>query len=235
MTDLTQFARTVVAEKASADSGAIAPPANSDELADAVAEAQAEIAAAGEHPAMQREPYGRTLAGLSATLAVFPKMMLRMERAVSEARHPLSPDERAEHMREVVSAAKDGADAGAQRGAAKVVRRIDKAEVKRQASTIGGAFVLGSVLTLGAVFWGGLGQLSNQQIAGIRATLDGVQQMAFRDGPEGAGKWAALAAYNHIEEVIAGCKLTTVAGRRRCDNASLWLDPAMPAGTKQGK
>jgi hypothetical protein len=106
----------------------VAVPAT-DELVAAVAEAQGELALAGEAAAMRRDPYRLVLAALSAALGVFLKSVRRWERAVADviaARDPLSAAERADLVRALVEATKDGAYQATRKEAARMVRTLDR-------------------------------------------------------------------------------------------------------------
>ena len=86
-----------------------ARPAPHDDLDAAVAEAQAEIAAAVEKGGLRRDPLRFVLGALSAALGVFPQAVRRVEAAAETSGSPLPPRAEAELLRRVEDAARRGA------------------------------------------------------------------------------------------------------------------------------
>ncbi len=220
---LVPFARRVAANKAagaaaSASSDGTAPPpddppAAADELEAAVAEAQAKLAEAGETPEMRRDPYRFALAGLSLTIGALPRTVRAWDEAVKDviaARHPLTQKERADLARALVEATKEGAYEGTRKEAARMIRRLDRNLAVRMGLYVGGAFVAGCVLTVGALayFTGG----------------------PFRPDVEAGAAWRELVQLNPDPRPLlaAGEVRTDRTGRRYHAGVSLWMDPSPP-------
>ena len=225
---LVPFARRLVANKArdkvadpaaAASSDGTPPPPNdpapaAGELEAAVAEAQAMLAEAGEAPEMRRDPYRVALAGLSLTIGALPRTVRAWDEAVKDviaARHPFTPEERAELASAVVEATTKGAYEGTRKEAARMIRRLDHGLAIRMGLCVGAAFVLGSALTVGAF-----------------ATLG---QGPFRPDVEGHPAWRELAQNNPDPRpaLAAGeVRVERNTGRRYYAGVSLWLDPSRP-------
>ena len=197
---------------ASASPGAAVPDAG--ELEAAVAEAQAKLARAAESRAMRHDPYQYLLTGLSLTLGALPKTVRRWEQAVQDviaARHPLTPEERADLVRALVEATKDGAYQGTRKEAARMIRRLDRGLAVRMGLYVGGAFVAGCVLTVGALayFSGG----------------------PFRPEAEAGTAWRELVQVNpDPRPALAAGEVRTdrATGRRYYAGVSFWIDPSPP-------
>ncbi len=207
-------------------SGAAYPGAaallDAGELETAVAEAQAKLAQAAASKAMRHDPYQHVLSGLSGTLGVLPKVVRRWEEAVEDviaARHPLTPEERTDLVRELVEATKAGAYEGTRKEAARMIRRLDRGLAVRMGLYVGGAFVAGCVLTVGVLAYLTAGP--------------------FRPDVEAGGAWRELVQLNpDPRPVLAAGEVRTdrATGRRYYAGVSLWLDPSRPppaASTKQ--
>ena len=196
-------------------SGTASPDAtvlDAGELEAAVAEAQAKLAQAAASKAMRHDPYQYVLSGLSGTLGVLPKVVRRWEEAVEDviaARHPLTPEERADLVRELVEATKDGAYEGTRKEAARMIRRLDHGLAVRMGLYVGGAFVAGCALTVGAFVYLTAGP--------------------FRPDVEAGGAWRELVQLNpDPRPILAAGEVRTdrATGRRYYAGVSLWLDPS---------
>ena len=189
-----------------------ATPLDASELETAVAEAQAKLAQAAASKAMRHDPYQHVLCGLSGTLGVLPKVVRRWEEAVEDviaARHPLTQEERADLVRELVEATKDGAYEGTRKEAARMIRRLDRNLAVRMGLCVGGAFMAGCVLTVGVFAYLTAGP--------------------FRPDVEAGGAWRELVQLNpDPRPVLAAGEVRTdrATGRRYYAGVSLWLDPS---------
>lgn len=212
-TEMRQVAEQVVRDAAKRreppkPARARAAPASSDELEEAVTEAQRQLAEAGGAGAFARDPYRLVLAGLSAALGVFPKLVRRTEGSVSSVvaelgrlasavRHPLTDAERATLRREVVEAVGESAR---QAMPAAAVQLVQAARAKERA-TVAAAFaaVVVAICGVGAgAYYAGRSSARAEAIALIaaeRARLEGLQ-----DGPAlplaEATAWATLIRAN---------------------------------------
>lgn len=138
------------------------PPGNADEMDTAVAEAQAQLAAAGATGVLGRDPYRLVLAGLSATVGIFPKVVRRIEASVSAVvvelgglvravRHPLTDAERAAFERGVT----ETIDRAARDILPGVIGALPTAINRRSlALVIGGTSLAVAVVGIGAFFAG---------------------------------------------------------------------------------
>ena len=197
---------------APASPGAVVPDVG--ELDASVAEAQAKLAHAAASKAMRHDPYQHVLTGLSDTIGVLPTMARRWDAAVKDviaARHPLTPEERADLARALVEATKDGAYEGTRKEAARMIRRLDRNLAVRMGLYVGGAFVAGCVLTVGALayFSGG----------------------PFRPDVEAGAAWRELVQLNpDPRPALANAEVRTdrATGRRYHAGVSLWIDPSPP-------
>ena len=226
---LAPLARRIVADKAAGTTspapkgGTVPKPAGqasaaasagsgAGELEAAVIDAQAKLARAGEAAEMRRDPYQLVLAGLSAALGVLPGTVRRWDAAVADviaARHPLTPEERADLVRELVEATKEGAYEGTRKEAARMVRRLDHGLAVRMGLWVDGAFVAGCLLTVGALayFAGG----------------------PFRPDVEAGSAWRDLVQNNPDPRPALGkgeVRTDRNTGRRYYAGVSLWLDPS---------
>ena len=227
---LVPFAQRLAAKKArdkaagSASSDGTAPPPDdppaANELQAAVDEAQARLAEAGDAPEMRRDPYRIALAGLSLTIGALPRTVQAWEEAVEKviaARHPLTPEERADLARALVEATKDGAYEGTRKEAARMIRRLDHTVAVRMGLYVGAAFVAGSLLTAGAFAYFGAGP--------------------FNPDAQAGAAWRELVRLNPDPSPLlaAGEGRTDRTGRRYHAGVSLWMDPSPPppaAGAK---
>ncbi len=198
--------------------------ADAGELNAAVAGAQALLATAAASKAMRHDPYKHILTGLSDTIGVLPTMVRRWEQAVQDviaARHPLTPEERADLARALVEATKEGAFEGTRKEAARMIRRLDRNFAVRMGLYVGAAFVAGCVLTVGTFAHFGAGPFDPDAQAGAA--------------------WRDLVRLNPDPRALlaAGEVRTDRAGRRYYAGVSLWMDPsplppAPPAKPKGG-
>lgn len=221
---------------AAAGGGATAPPAppspestpspsvpTTDELVRAVAQAQGAIAAALADGHLARDPYRFVLAGLSDTLGVLLKTTRRWENAtaaVVAAQHPLSAEERAGLVREVVAAAADGTHRAARKEMAGLERAYHRERATRAGLAVAGAFAAGIAATFGGLWAAGMADVG-----------------PFGRRAQGAAAWAEVAENNPDPRpalAAAGVK-ADAAGRRYYSGVSLWLDPprAPPAADKR--
>lgn len=196
---------------------ALAVP-TTDEFVQAVAAAQGEFARAIEGAELRRDPLRFVLVALSDTLGVLVKTTRRWEGAVGDviaASRPLSQDERASLLREVVGAAKDGALDGANTGmraeARRMIRTLDRGLAVRIGLWVGGAYVAGALTVLGVLLAGQFGPFSRQA--------------------ESAAAWSELEQNNpDPRPALAAGEVRTdrASGRRYYAGVSLWLDPSRP-------
>jgi hypothetical protein len=199
--------------------------ADAGELNAAVAEAQAMLATAAASKAMRHDPYKHILTGLSDTIGVLPTMVRRWEQAVQDviaARHPLTPEERADLARALVEATKEGAFEGTRKEAARMIRRLDHTVAIRMGLYVGAAFVAGCMLTGGVLFATGTGP--------------------FNPDAQAGAAWRELVQNNPDPRALlaAGEVRTDRTGRRYYAGVSLWMDPSplppgAPAKSKGGQ
>jgi hypothetical protein len=191
------------------------------ELPDAAAalrQAQAELQAAAEQAALDRDPLAPVLVGLSSSLGALGAVEARLE----AARPPLDAKERAELTRQLVQACRaDFARAAGQRS--------------RHVALLSG--VGAAVLLLGALGGGYLWGRSAES-AEIRAA-SGVIRAALSDGSASARAWADAIRRNDLVGLLSRCQGRAVwveaNGRRAC-SVPLWLDdPVRPAAPAEPK
>ena len=130
---------------------------------------------------------------------------------VIAARHPLTQEERADLARALVEATKDGAYEGTRKEAARMIRRLDRNLAVRMGLYVGGAFVAGCVLTVGALAYLNAGP--------------------FRPDVEAGAAWRALVQLNpDPRPALANAEVRTdrATGRRYHAGVSLWIDPSPP-------
>jgi len=200
-------------------------PAN-DDLETAVAEAQATLARACDDISVRRDPVRLILEGLSDAIGVLPNTARRMDAAVGAviaARHPMTPEERADLVQALVGATQEGAFQGTRKEAARMIRRLDHGLAVRLGLYVGAAFVAGCVLTVGALayFTGG----------------------PFRPAVEAGAAWRELVQLNpDPRALLASGEVRTdhATGRRYYAGVSLWMDPSptppgAPAKPKGGQ
>lgn len=162
--DETRPANNQPAEKGAARARAPRPrpPANADELGEAVREAQAQLAEAGSTGPFARDPYRIALAGLSVTIGVFPRFVRRIEGSISGVvgeltelvramRHPLTEAERAILTREVVSTIDRAAQESLRSAATAIPRSIDRRSLALVAAALSSSL---AIVGSGAFFAG---------------------------------------------------------------------------------
>lgn len=198
-----------------------------DDLAAAVAEAQAALAAAGDTVAMRRDPLRLVLAGLSSMLDALIKTTRRWEAAtgrvveaaglVEAARQPFPKDERDALVHGVVEASREAVRKGARAEAGAMIRSFDRKVAMAVGACVAGAFVLGSVGTLGV----------------LAATSVG----PFSRDAQAAAAWREVEANNpDPRPALAGASIRTDAKTgRRYAGVSLWIDPPGAAPAVGGK
>ncbi len=171
-----------------------------DDFAQAVSATQEQLAAAASSAPMRRDPYGLILAGLGSFAGLFQRAVRRLEQA-----GPLSEDERTRLTRDVVSAAKEGAVAGARSAADRLVRSIDRSTTIRYGSLIGSAFVVGAASMLGVEWLADAGRFSS------------------------ASAWSAIERANPDPRLLLPAQVSTdPAGRSYYSCVSLWASPPIP-------
>jgi hypothetical protein len=199
-------------------------PAN-DDLETAVAEAQATLARACDDISVRRDPVRLILEGLSDTIGVLPNTARRMDAAVGAviaARHPMTPEERADLVQALVGATQEGAFQGTRKEAARMIRRLDHGLAVRMGLYVGAAFVAGCVLTVGALAYFGGGP--------------------FNPDAQAGAAWREMVRLNPDPRPLldAGEVRTDRTGRRYHAGVSLWMDPSpsppgAPARPKGGQ
>jgi hypothetical protein len=158
---LTAYAHKVIADKAAGTPDPPAPPSTTaDDVATAVAEAQAALTEAGRSEAFRGDPYAIVLHGLSLVLGVFPRLVQRLERAGSGPRPALTDEERLALHRERADAVRAAALAGTKQSALGLARSIDRRFAGWIGAGLGAAFVLGCLATLGVCMLSGIGRFS---------------------------------------------------------------------------
>jgi len=185
-----------------------------EELDALVSEAQDLLGRAGDNEVIRRDPYRLLIAGASVAVGLLPTMARRWDAAVDAviaARHPMTPEERADLVQALVGATEKGAFEGTRKEAARMIRRLDHGLAVRMGLYVGGAFVAGSLLTLGALFLANAGP--------------------FRPDVEAGAAWRDLVQHNPDPRLaLAAGEVRTDhnTGRRYYAGVSLWLDPSRP-------
>jgi len=198
----------------------------SDEAADLellVAAAQTRLKEAASHPAIRNDPVKLVLGGISSSLDLMHQLTLRMEQLAGHVRL-LSPQAERDLIERVSADASRAVVERAHEAHAEMAQRKARERWLRDLGTLVGAGLLLVLIGFGAgYFW------QARKVDALQNTMNGLQRMAYRDGPEYAGQWLGIETYNHIRDVVGkDCKVTVVNGRRRCDT-SIWIDPE-PAG-----
>ncbi|MBB5696043.1 hypothetical protein [Muricoccus pecuniae] len=186
-----------------------APPAEAvtyEDLAEAVASAQAEISEAVRRAELTRDPYRFVLGALFVSLGLFPRLVERMEEAAEAARVPMTSEEKAAFRRDV----RDGLrqEAG----------NLARATTRRTALLAGAALALTALAGVGGGYL--LGRSSvREEVAALNARL------AL---PSDASRaWLELMRANPDPRpaIAAGAAWQDPATQRRAVEFRLWTDP----------
>lgn len=184
-----------------------APTPEPDELAQAIAAAQAQLAEAAESGPLKRDPYRIMLLAFSNTLGTLHQSTLRWEQAteaVIAARTPLPPEHIEALIYRLETATQKGANAGMRAEAKRYIRTIDHALAVRIGLALGAAALAGGII-VAALGW----SLSAGPFTGDKAWQD---IMTFNPDPR-----PALAS--------AATQTDRATGRRYYAGVSLWIDP----------
>ena len=133
------------------------------DLATTITAAQADLAAACESGPFRHDPYRHILTGLSKALSAFGQGSAD----VIAARNPLSLEERAGLVQELIAATERGATAGMRAEARRFIRVLDDKLLVRIIGAVCGAFGLGIVLTLAVAWWLGFGAFDRDVQAAV--------------------------------------------------------------------
>lgn len=202
-------------------SGPIAPHVqSSEEYAAEVAAVQEALATAIASRPVRYDPIGLVLGSLSDLAGTLFKTTRRWERAtaaVVEAGQPFPQAERDKLVRDVTEASRDAVRKGVRAEAGAMIRTFDRKAAMAVGACVAGAFVLGSVGTLGVLAATHVGPYS-------------------RDAQAGSA-WREVEAQNpDPRQALSAAQILTdrSSGRRFYAGVSLWLDPpqAAPAGVK---
>ena len=120
------------------------------------ADAQAALSEAASHPAMQRDPHRLVIESYATALTyqhAATQQVADVAATVVQARQPFPQEERDALARGVIATAQTGVHDAVRKEIPRMVRTLDRGQVVWLASLIGGAFVLGSVLTWGTLAW----------------------------------------------------------------------------------
>lgn len=182
-------------------------PATREDLAEAVAAAQAELAQSVKRGELTRDPYRFVLGALSATLGLFPGLVSRMEEAAQSARVPLSAEEKAALRRDVRD--------GLRQDAGKLAKSINR----RTALAGGAAIAVAALVGAGGGYWLGRSSL-REDITALEARL------ALNPGVSRA--WLELMRANPDPRpaIAAASTWQDPATQRRAGEFRLWMDPA---------
>lgn len=221
------------------------PPADSNEIERAVLEAQEELKRAGGEPPFSRDPYRLVLAGLSVTLGVFPKVVRRIENALSGAtsqlsalvetvRHPFTDEERGALRREM----KEAVRAASKESAVEIASAARATDRRSLALAFGGG-MLALALTGVAAFFAGkwsARDAARAEIAAARAELD-IGQQRVSMAPAHAQMWQRLWLANPdiVEAVRRAQNVTADQTGRRAGAVPLWLDPPAQPGRQAAR
>lgn len=181
-------------------------PAAREDLAEAVAAAQAELAEGVRRGELARDPYRFVIGALSATVGLFPRLVARMEAAAEAARLPMTPEDKAAFRRDLRD--------GLRQEAAKLARTA-----ARRTALLAGVAVAGAGLA------GGVGGF----LLGRSAVRDDVAALGGRLSMEGgaARAWLDLVRANPDPRpaMAAGTAWQDPATQRRAIELRLWTDP----------
>jgi hypothetical protein len=224
------------------------PPANADEIAQAVAQAQATLATAAGSGGIERDPYRLALAGLSAAIGVLPKHARRVEdslvgtvtelnRLAQALRHPLTPEERATFTADAVKAAHDGARTGARAAAASIAAQA-RATEWRSLLLFAGALAVAVAVMGTAMFYAGRESVRAETAATIAAQRAEIAMAEERLNvpPAQARVWLRWmqANLNPAAAERHAASVTIDDTGRRSAFVPLWLDPpSVPSGKKK--
>lgn len=227
--DLRSYAKELEAEKKRR------APANADELAAAVGEAQEELRRAGTSPLFSRDPYRLVLSATSITLGVFPKFVRRLDgalsgvvvelgRLVDAVRHPLTETERAALKRDMVEATRAAAGAAA----AEIAAGARAQDRRSLAVAFAGGMVALSVAGVGCYALGrGSGRAEAEaRAAAWRMEMEVAQQRVALP-PAQAQTWLRLILANPdiVAAVQQSRRLPSAADGRRAGAVPMYLDP----------
>lgn len=180
-------------------------PATREELAEAVASAQVELAEGVRRGDLTRDPYRFVIGALSATVGLFPRLVERMEAAAEAARAPLSSEDKAALRRDV------------REGLRQEAGKLASATVRRTA-------IFAGVAVAGAGLAGGVGGFFLGR-AGVR---DDVVMLSGRLSMDaGAARaWSDLVRANPDPRpaMAAGTAWQDPATQRRAIELRLWTD-----------
>lgn len=185
-------------------------PATREDLAEAVAAAQEELAQGVKRGELTRDPYRFVLGALSVTLGLFPGLVSRMEEAVERARVPLSAEEKATFRRDV----RDGLrlEAG----------KLAKATNRRTALLAGAALALAVLVDAAGGYWLGRSSI-REDVTALEARLalnPGVSRAWLELMRANPDPWPAIAAAATWQDP---------ATQRRAGEFRLWMDQAPAA------
>lgn len=231
--DMRRQARRVQAGKTAPP--ARRAPANADEIEAAVQHAQADLATAATSSWMARDPYKLVLAGLSSTLGVLPKVVRRIEGALSgvvtelaelvrAVRHPLTDVEREALKRDILDTTRAGIS-----GAASDVLTLARAKDRRSLALafVGGLATV--VVAAGGAYWFGRASARAEAVALLqaqRAEIALAQERLVLPLPA-ARAWLRLMQANTDPADALAKAMHAGADKdgRRFAAVPLWLDP----------
>jgi hypothetical protein len=241
---LREFAKTLKPRaKALPKPAGRKPPANADEIEAAVAEAQTQLAEAGSSGVLARDPYRLALAGLSVTIGVLPKVVRRIEGALSgvvvelgglvaAVRHPLTQAEREALRRDILETTRASVS-----GAAADVARLARARDRRSLAVAFAGGMAALAITGGGAYWTGRISARAEAAAQVRAERADVAfaQEHVTVPLETARLWLRLIRAN--EDPAAAIAQAKQVGAekdgRRFAAVPLWLDPqTVPGGAR---
>jgi len=205
---------------------AVAPQgAEPDELADAIAAAQAELRKAVQLGGMTNDPLRFALEGFALALGAMHKLFAvsaqhyqvvsadldqRIEDAIARSRQPIDEEALGRLQR------------AAANGAGQHVVALARAHHRRTSLLMAGLLVGAAVASLAGGYWWG----HAEAVASIHETEHGLAT-AFTDGPDAAAAWLNLMRWNNPSKALASCggsRAYTEAGRRAC-SVPLWIAP----------
>lgn len=190
------------------DKGTAPVPADSEDAAEAIRRAQAELERAVAKAGLANDPLRYAFGGIAAALGAFGA-------GIAVVRRPLDPA--------AVERLERAAVKGADRRAAELARAHNLRTV-----LVAVALLVGSTGAVGVACyrWG-----HADAAADIQATTEGLA-LALRDGPQAASDWLTLMRSNDIQKALAVCaggrSVPEASGRRAC-SVPLWLEPARTA------
>lgn len=167
-------------------------------------EAELQLATMRGHRSLKGDPLAEVLGLLVAVVRVFPPALDAMQ----EARHPLTSEEGAKVVADIVKATERGAQVGAAREARSLGRRIDRRTAAWMGAAVGLAFLAGGAVVAALAVYTDTGAL------GRTARAASAWDALIRDNPDPR---PAIAASGVRQDA---------SGRKYYPGLPMWAEPA---------